>query len=90
MITCMKMKSFKLKYASKIMFYAVNIACYQMHSFKVLPKDISAPICWMLDDPLHAVWIFLSANFTRVSAVMHQFKILHDGRSCDAASLHSC
>ena len=29
MITCMKMKSFILKYASKIMFYAVNIACYQ-------------------------------------------------------------
>ena len=28
MITCMKMKSFILKYASKIMFYAVNIACY--------------------------------------------------------------
>ena len=28
----------------------------------------------MLNDPLHAVWIFLSANFKRVSAVMHQFK----------------
>ena len=28
-ITCMKMKSFILKYASKIMFYDVNIACYQ-------------------------------------------------------------
>ena len=28
MITCMKMKSFILKYASKIMFYDVNIACY--------------------------------------------------------------
>ena len=26
MITCMKIKSFILKYASKIMFYAVNIA----------------------------------------------------------------
>ena len=30
MITCMKMKSFILKYASKIMFYDVNIACYQL------------------------------------------------------------
>ena len=29
MITCMKMKSFILKYASKIMFYDVNITCYQ-------------------------------------------------------------
>ena len=29
MITCMKMKSFILKYASKIIFYDVNIACYQ-------------------------------------------------------------
>ena len=29
MITCMEMKSFILKYASKIMFYDVNIACYQ-------------------------------------------------------------
>ena len=29
MITCMKMKSFILQYASKIMFYAVSIACYQ-------------------------------------------------------------
>ena len=29
MITCMEMKSFILKYASKIMFYHVNIACYQ-------------------------------------------------------------
>ena len=28
MITCMKMRSFILKYASKIMFYDVNIACY--------------------------------------------------------------
>ena len=28
MITCMKMKSFILKYASKLMFYDVNIACY--------------------------------------------------------------
>ena len=29
MITCMKMKSFILKYASESMFYDVNIACYQ-------------------------------------------------------------
>ena len=29
MITCMEMKSFILKYASKIMFYDVNIACYE-------------------------------------------------------------
>ena len=31
MITCMKMKSFILKYASKIMFYDINIACYQTY-----------------------------------------------------------
>ena len=30
MITCMKMKSFILKYASKIMFYDLNITCYQL------------------------------------------------------------
>ena len=30
MITCMEMKSFILKYASKIMFYDVNIACYHV------------------------------------------------------------
>ena len=30
MITCMEMKLFILKYASKIMFYDVNIACYQL------------------------------------------------------------
>ena len=29
MITCMEMKSLILKYASKIMFYDVNIRCYQ-------------------------------------------------------------
>ena len=36
MITCMKMKSFILKYASKIMFYAVNIACYHTPQLKLL------------------------------------------------------
>ena len=30
MITCMEMKSFILKYASKIMFYDINIACYHV------------------------------------------------------------
>ena len=34
MITCMEMKSFILKYASKIMFYDVNIACYQIRTLK--------------------------------------------------------
>ena len=33
MITCMKMKSFVLKYVSKIMFYDVNIACYHGATF---------------------------------------------------------
>ena len=37
MITCMKMKSFILKYASKIMFYDVNIACYQVPPINVQP-----------------------------------------------------
>ena len=34
MITCIEMKSFILKYASKIMFYDVNIACY--HSLNII------------------------------------------------------
>ena len=32
-----------------------------MHSFKVLLENISDHVCWTLDDPLHVVWIFLSA-----------------------------
>ena len=36
MITCMKMKSFILKYASKIMFYDVNITCYHTPQLKLL------------------------------------------------------
>ena len=35
MITCMKMKSFILKYESKIMFYDVNIACYHLYIINV-------------------------------------------------------
>ena len=31
----MEMKSFILKYASKIMFYDVNIACYQITKDKI-------------------------------------------------------
>ena len=38
-ITCMEMKSFILKYASKIMFYDVKIACYQRHK-RLIPIAI--------------------------------------------------
>ena len=37
----MKMKSFILKYASKIMFYDVNIACYHTPQLKLLLVDES-------------------------------------------------
>ena len=40
MITCMKMKSFILKYASKIMFYDVTIACYQRERKDVMTKCV--------------------------------------------------
>ena len=44
-ITCMKMKSFILKYASKIMFYYVNIACYHTPQLKNL--SMGAGPAWM-------------------------------------------
>ena len=43
MITCMKMKSFILEYASKIIFYDVNIACYQFHC---LLSQSDSPLQW--------------------------------------------
>ena len=46
MITCMKMKSFILKYASKIMFYDVNIACYQ----KIGMQSVQCIKCAFLHD----------------------------------------
>ena len=36
----MKMKSFILKYASKIMFYDVNIACYQCFKSFFFTRDV--------------------------------------------------
>ena len=41
MITCMKIKSFILKYASKIMFYDANIACYHKPCGNYLLSSLS-------------------------------------------------
>ena len=66
----MEMKSFILKYASRIMFYDVNIACYQ---FSSVMEAVS--IAWLCG--------FKSAANRLEFRFEKSFKISHDLRAID-------
>ena len=63
MITCMEMKSFIVKYASKIMFYDVNIACYQRTRMRWGVPELSG------DEGTVGSWIGQVLRWTEVGCV---------------------